>query len=265
VGASASKCHECGASMTYSLAAASRSLSKLLPSESPVTYIVLAANFMLFTVTLAATAQTGEFSLLGGVRGDVLYRLGAMQPLRILQGEWFRLVMPIFLHGGLLHIAMNSMVLLDLGPSLEETYGSARYLFLYVITGVLGFVLSAAWGLVVWGGGGLSIGASGSLMGLIGVMLAITRKRGGAYMRMIRAQLIRSVVIIFAIGFFIGIVDNAAHLGGVASGFLLGQVMEDREPMNSRERNRAYALGWLAALIVLGSFAALLLRHFGPR
>jgi rhomboid protease GluP len=202
------------------------------------------------------------FSLFGGIKGEVLLRLGARQSILILNGEWWRLVVPIFLHGGLLHFAMNSIVLMDLGPQLEELYGSARYLFLYVAIGIFSFVVSTVWNLYTFGGYGLAIGASGSLMGLIGLMLAITTRRGGAMMQMMRRQLIKWVVYIFILGFVIGGIDNAAHFGGLVAGYGLGKVFADREPMNAGERTRAYAMGWSAALVVIGSFAAMLLQYF---
>jgi membrane associated rhomboid family serine protease len=263
VGASASKCHQCGASLTFSLAAASRSLSTLLPAESPVTYIVLGLNFLLFAVSLMASVGAGgRFSLLASIRSDVLRRLGARDSILISHGQWWRLVMPMFLHGGLLHIAMNTWVLMDVGPQVEELYGSGRYLFLYVTTGVVSLVASTAWNVATLGGYGIGIGASGALMGLIGAMIAITTRRGGAYMQMIRAQLLRWVAYILILGIMVSGVDNAAHLGGLAAGFLLGRVMADREPATAAERKRAYALGWLAGLVVVVSFAAMLLQYF---
>jgi rhomboid protease GluP len=256
VGSSATKCHECGASLSFSLAAASRSLSSLLPTESPVTYIVLGLNFLLFGVSLLITLRiTQTFNLLGSISGFVLDRLGACRPLPLLGGQWWRLVMPIFLHGGVLHIAMNTWVLMDLGPQVEEVYGSARYLFLYLATGAAGFLTSSVTG-------HFSVGASGALMGLIGVMLAITTRRGGAYMQMVRGQLLRWVVYILVFGILVRGVDNAAHLGGLAAGFLLGRVMADREPVTAAERQRAYALGWLAGLVVVASFAAMFVHYF---
>jgi rhomboid protease GluP len=134
-------------------------------------------------------------------------------------------------------------------------YGSARYLFIYLVTGSVGFVASAA-------SGHFSVGASGALMGLIGSMLAITTRRGGAYMQLIRGQLLRWVAYILVIGFLIRGIDNAAHLGGLAAGFLLGKVMADREPLDAAERQRAYALGWAAGLVVLAGFAAMLMHYF---
>ncbi|NJO13348.1 MAG: rhomboid family intramembrane serine protease, partial [Gammaproteobacteria bacterium] len=115
VGATAKKCHECGTNISFSMAAVSRSIGEAVPQESPVTYFILAANFMLFTVCLAATGQlTGQFSLWGGIDSGVLTRLGARSTSLILQGELWRLVMPIFLHGGLMHIGMNMFGLKNL-------------------------------------------------------------------------------------------------------------------------------------------------------
>ncbi|MBI3894828.1 MAG: rhomboid family intramembrane serine protease [Acidobacteria bacterium] len=248
VGSTATKCHECGASLTFSLAAASRSLTKLLPSTSPATYCIVVLNGLLFTVSLLATVRSrGQLNLFGGISPQVLERMGASLPLPYNVNQPWRLVMAIFLHGGLLHIAMNSWVLMDIGHMVEEVYGSARYLFIYVLTGMAGFVLSSFWL-------HFSVGASGALMGLIGVMLAITTRRGGAYMQMVRSQLIRWVMYILFFGLLIPGIDNLAHLGGLGAGFLIGRVMEDRQPATMEERRRAYTLGWLTGLVILGCF-----------
>jgi len=263
VGSTSTKCHQCGASLTFSLAAASRSLSSLMPTASPVTYAISGLNFLLFLVSLLISMRaTGSFGLLGGISGQVLYRLGARQAIAVLSGQLWRLVVPIFLHGGLLHIAMNTWVLMDLGPQVEEVYGSARYLFLYVATGIFSFVVSTVWSLVAYGGGGTGIGASGALMGLIGLMLAITTRRGGAYMQAVRGQLLRWVGYILVFGILVSGIDNAAHIGGLAAGFLLGRVVADREPADASERKRAYALGWTTGLVVLVSFAVMLVHYF---
>ena len=256
VGTTATRCHECGASLTFSLAAASKSLSGILPSETPITMLIFVINILLFGVSLLTTMRTSDsFNLMGGISGAVLDRLGASRPLPYIDGEWWRLVMAVFLHGSLLHIAMNSWVLMDIGPQVEQVYGSARYLFLYILTGAVGFVFSAV-------RGHFSIGASGAIMGLIGLMIAITSRRGGSYMRTIRNQLIRWVLYMFVIGIMISGIDNFAHFGGLAAGFLLGRVFEDREPMNASERKRAYLLGWLAGLTFVASFALMLRQYF---
>ncbi len=262
VGISATRCHECGASLRFSLAALSKKLSGILgENEAPVTTVLLISNILMFGVSwLAFTAEGGGggFRILWGMGGETMYRLGASYGPAIFDGhEWWRLATAMFLHGGLIHIGFNMMALMQFGPALEELYGSAKYLFLYVVTGAFGFFVSA------WRGN-YSLGASGALLGLVGLMLAITSKRGGAYMRELRSRLISSVVILFILGFSGMGLDNYAHAAGLAAGFGLGKLFADRQPMNSRERQTAYALGWLAGIVVLASFILMFLHFRDP-
>jgi len=259
VGINATRCHECGASMRFSLAALSKKLSGVFgDNTAPLTTVLLIANILMFGVTYLAMVSEGSgggLSILWGIRGEVVYRLGAsFGPAIFLLHEWWRLVTAMFLHGGLIHIGFNMMALMQFGPALEELYGSPRYLFLYVVTGMFGFLVSA------WLGN-YSLGASGALLGLVGVMLAITSKRGGAFMRDLRARLISSVAILFLLGFSGVGIDNYAHGGGLALGFVLGKLFVDRKPMNNKEVRTAYALGWLAGIVVIASFV-LMFMHF---
>lgn len=263
VGISATRCHECGANLRFSLAALSKSLSGVFGEyESPVTTALLIANVLMLGVSwlaFAATGSGGGLTILWGLVGEPQYRLGASYGPAIFYGnEWWRLVTAMFLHGGLIHIGFNMMALMQFGPALEELYGSARYLFFYVTTGAFGFLASALTG-------HFSVGASGAILGLVGLMLAITTKRGGAFMRELRSRLITSVAILFVMGFsgFMAM-DNFAHGGGLAAGFALGKLFADRQPMNSRERQIAYALGWLAGIVVIASFVLMFLHYSDP-
>jgi rhomboid protease GluP len=259
VGISATRCHECGASLRFSLAALSKKLSGIFgEQENPVTTAMLVANILMFGVSWVALANEGGgggFRILWGMGGETVYRLGASHPYPIFaQHEWWRLVTAMFLHGGLIHIGFNMMSLMQLGPALEELYGSARYLFLYVATGAFGFLVSAWFG-------HFSLGASGALLGLVGAMLAITTKRGGAYMRELRSRLVTSVAILFVLGFSGVGIDNYAHFAGLTAGFGLGKLFADRQPVNSSERRTAYGLGWLAGMVVVVSFALMILHY----
>jgi membrane associated rhomboid family serine protease len=273
VGTTATKCHQCGASLTFSLAAASRSLERLMPTTSPATYAILTFSCLLYAVSLLATIREsgfvapggGLFGLfsLGGIRGDVLARLGASLPLFGFPGipgdlaQPWRFVMAVFLHGGLLHIGFNMWVLMDVGPAIEELYGSARYLFIYVVTGIGGYMLSSATG-------HFSVGGSGALLGLIGVLLAVTSGRRSIGMQMLRSQIIKWLIYIAILGLVIRGIDNFAHLGGFITGFALGKIMMDRAPASVEERKRAYAMGWAAALLVVASFAMMILTNVRP-
>ena len=251
--------------MTFSIAAASRSLGRLMPATSPATYAILTLSCLLYGVSLLATMKQsgmsngggslGGLMNLGGISLGVLIRLGASLPLFNDVREPWRFITAVFLHGSLIHIGFNMWVLMDFGPQVEEIYGSGRYLFMYVFTGAVGFVFSALIG-------HLSVGGSGGLMGLVGILIALSYKRGGSIAQAIRGQMIIFVVFIFIMGFSMGGVDNAAHLGGLLSGFLLGRYMLDRDPQTASERTRAYAMGWIAALAIVGSFAALFI--FAP-
>jgi len=143
-----------------------------------------------------------------------------------------------------------------LGPIVEEVYGSARYLFFYVAMGVISFLVSA------WSGH-FAIGASGAILGLVGVLIALTTRRGGAQMKEMRSRLISWVVTIFLIGFAFRSLrtDNAAHLGGLAAGFLLGKIFSDREPQPGPERTQAYLLGWIAGGIIVAAFVMMFLHY----
>ena len=259
VGATATRCHQCGASMTFSLAAASKSLSKLMPSTSPATYGILTVSCVMYGLSLLWTMRISGFQApssgglgallnFGAIDGQVLQRLGASLPLPYNLLQPWRFVMAVFLHGSLMHIGFNMWVLMDIGPTIEELYGSARYLFIYVATGIGGYVVSSLFGK-------FSVGGSGALLGLIGVLLAITTGRKSAGMQMLRSQIIRWLIYIAVWGFLFPGIDNFAHGGGLATGFLLGKIMIDRAPIAPEERKRAQMLGWASALVVIASFA----------
>jgi rhomboid protease GluP len=263
VGISATRCHVCGTNLRFSVAAFSKRFSGVFGEHvAPVTTALLIANFLMLGVSwlaFAAAGKGGGLTILWGLGGEPQYRLGASYGPAIFYGhEWWRLVTAQFLHGGLIHIGFNMMVLMQIGPAIEEVYGSARYLFLYIVTGAFGYVLSSITG-------HFSLGASAGLLGLIGLMLAITSKRGGSQMRELRSRIITSLVILFAIGFtgFMAM-DNWAHGGGLAAGFLLGKIFADRAPATANERRRAYGLGWLAAIAIVASFVLMIMHYRDP-
>lgn len=264
VGVNAKRCHECGSSLHFSFAALNKKLSGLIGGDAPVTTVLLIANILLFGVTLVMTMEAGQGSglrVLWGVSNEAVYRLGLLLPWPLMKylGQWWRLVTAMFLHGGIIHIGFNMMVLYQIGPAVEELYGSARYLFIYLVTGVAGFVVSS------YIGGHASLGASGALLGLIGILLAVTSRRGGAYMRQLRSQLISSLVILFALGLLPGVgVDNWAHGGGLVAGFVLGRVMADRAPITPSEKRVAAALGWLSGAAILACFALMIVHFHDP-
>jgi rhomboid protease GluP len=262
VGISATRCHQCGTSLNFSMAALGKRFSGYFGGRAPVTTALLIVNILMFGVSLVATLQAGKgagLSILWNLDGEALRRFGALWTPAVREGQLYRLVTAMFLHGGLIHIGFNMMILMDIGPVVEEVYGSARYLFLYTATGIVGYLFTTFSPFRSYPV--QSVGASGAILGIVGLMIAITTRRGGASMQALRSRLISWIVSIFVLGFFLRIVDNSAHLGGLASGFLLGKVFADREPMNAGEVKRAYTLGWIAALVILASFTFMILHY----
>jgi rhomboid protease GluP len=260
VGTVATRCPQCGASVRFSLAAASRSLGRLMPTASPATYAILTLSCVIFAASFLATFSKnggiavpggGLFGILnfGAIDGNVLVRLGASLPWFVNSREPWRFVTAIFLHASILHILFNMWVLMDIGPQIEEVYGSARFLFIYVISGIGGYVVSSFFG-------HLSVGGSGAILGLCGVVLAITMGSRSTQAQMFRSYVVRLLIYIAILGFLpFGLaLDNWAHAGGLATGFVIGKILTDRAPASPEERKRAYAMGWGAALLVVASF-----------
>jgi len=260
VGIHSNRCHECGTNLRFGLAAWSKGLAELFGGHAPVTTAIVILNVIAFATELMGTFHAGGgggFSILWGMDSETLYRLGASYAPSIFLGhQWYRLVTAMFLHGGLIHIGFNMMILMDLGPIVEEVYGSARYLFAYVVMGAISFFFSALTG-------HFSIGASGAILGLVGILIALTTKRGGAMMKELRSRLISWVVTIFLIGFFFRSLqtDNVAHLGGLAAGFVIGKIYADRLPAAGSERTRAFLLGWIGGLTIAVCFVLALMNY----
>ena len=130
-------------------------------------------------------------------------------------GEYYRLVTAGFLHGGILHIAMNSWVLFDLGAEVEQIYDRSRLIVFYFVSTVTGFLASSMVGHAY------SLGSSAGIFGLIGAMLAFgvmdKSALGMAVKRLYSRWLIYALVLSFIPG-----VDIYAHVGGLAGGFLMG-------------------------------------------
>jgi membrane associated rhomboid family serine protease len=132
-------------------------------------------------------------------------------------------------------------------------------LFLYLVMGMAGYLLSAF-------AGNFSVGASGAILGLLGLLIAIASKRGGMQMKEMRSRWISWVVTIFLLGFVARGVraDQWAHAGGFIAGFVLGKVFADRLPEAGQERTRAYALGWIAGIVLIASFVFMVLHYSDP-
>jgi membrane associated rhomboid family serine protease/tetratricopeptide (TPR) repeat protein len=174
------------------------------------TFVLLTLNVIIFLLmTLAGGSQNPQ----------VLLDFGASYAPYLHRGEYWRLVMPMFLHIGWLHLAVNSYALYLLGPILERVYGYGRFAGFYVATGIGSSFLSMSLSHSV------AAGASGAIFGIAGAMLvtgylhrnAIPPHWGRAFGR----GILPFIVVNLAFGFSVRGIDNWGHLGGLISGILL--------------------------------------------
>jgi len=201
---------------------------QLGPAESPgvVTGWLIGICVLFFVLemvaTLGALGGKGLWAALMNVPGPILFEMGARSTPRIMVGEWWRLIVPIFLHGNFLHLLFNSMALIQAGPLAEQAYGRPRFVLIFILSGAIGFLLGT-----YVSPGSISIGASGSLFGLIGAAGLYGHRRGDAFGRMIRSSMVQWGMYALLFGLLIR-ADNAAHVGGLVSGIVLSYVMGDR-------------------------------------
>ena len=202
------------------------------------TIVFLVANIFVYFLTSQAGANENP---------AVLIRFGAKFNAFIDgQGEWWRFVTPIFLHGNVAHLLMNMYGLWVIGPYVERLYGSAKFVFFWVATGVAGVVasyLSVQPSLHASGPVGrfifkphdtISVGASGALFGLIGVLfvfgIKFRRELPDGFKRAFGTGMLPTILLNIVIGFIIPVIDNAAHLGGLLAGALLALVVGYKRP-----------------------------------
>jgi rhomboid protease GluP len=194
-------------------------LAGFIPHARFTTTMILLLNAALYLATGLYSMSSGRGNLID-IDVDTLKQFGAKDyPLMVYRGEWWRLVTAGFLHGGLLHIAMNSWVLFDLGAQIEEVFGSTRLIVIYFCATIGGFLVSTFWN-IVRGSMVPSMGASAGIMGLIGAMIALGMMHRTALGATIRGIYVRYAIYVLLFGLLpIFSVDNAAHLGGLAAGF----------------------------------------------
>lgn len=217
-----------------------------------------------FTTILILLINTGFYiatSLVGKSFGDsqALWAFGAKFGPSIWQDhEYWRLVTAGFLHGGLMHILMNSWVLYDLGAQTEQVYATPRFLVIYFAGTVGGFYLSARENPV------LSIGSSAGIMGLIGAMIAFGVANRSSVGRAVRNFYIKWVAYILVLGLIPGFqVDNWAHIGGLAAGFGIGYAAGT--PVHSSRGKEALWRSLAAVCLLLTVFSFFLMYRNFPQ
>lgn len=186
-------------------------------------------------------------------------RFGAAGVLPVVGLErWWTPLSAGWLHAGLIHIAFNLLSLRNLGPIVAHLYGGSRTILIYVISSVAGFVASTlaqyvffdrAWPL---GGGQMTLGASAAVFGLIGAVFHFGRRGSNS---LAREQAVIWILSGLVFGFMIEGIDNWAHIGGLAGGYLASMWLDPLEP----ERGDHVLLAVIALALSLGAVLVSLL------
>jgi rhomboid protease GluP len=220
-------------------------LKRLFGQRLDVIPLITTVCIVLYVVALALQPEailrpSGVFSLLSpGTRA--LYQLGMTGGVAWQQGWWWTLLTAIYLHGGILHIFFNVMWIRNLGPPVAEVFGPARGFVIFSLAGAIGFAISNV------ASGAPSVGASGSIFGLLAALIVHARKSGSS---MMTAQLWQWAIIMFAMGFLLSGVNNWAHAGGFLGGWLSAQFLGSLDDRRESPAIQFAALGFLVLTAV---------------
>jgi rhomboid protease GluP len=223
-------------------------LAGFIPRARFNTVIILLINFGLYVATAIYAMRTGAGDALS-LDSRTLLLFGAKFGPLLGAGQWWRLVTAGFLHGGLMHILMNSWVLFDLGATVEEVYGASRMYVIYFISSVAGFYASALWKPM-----SPSVGASAALFGLLGAMVALGMRQRSSIGDAMRGTYIRWLVYMLIFSLLVPNIDMAAHVGGLAGGFgtaiMAGQPRYEGAPIEKAWK----VASWCAVLLTAYCF-----------
>lgn len=198
--------------------------------RAPVTPVLVAANVIIFIAM--CVAGVGFFQ----PDGAAVIQWGSNFGPMTMGGQWWRLFTSMFLHFGIIHLALNMWALYQNGRTIERLYGSVRFAMLYVFAGLTGSMASLLWNPQV-----NSAGASGAIFGIFGGLLAfVINPRNGVPASIMKEER-NSTLIFMGYSLFYGFahagIDNAAHIGGLAGGFLIGLLLA--RPLDEASRARS--------------------------
>jgi len=262
VGVRDDKCYTCGRSNPGLWGFAP--MLRQLGADLGFVPVVMGGATAIYVLTLLVSGNQlqvvgGGFSFLApSDRALELFGMSGAYPVFV-YGWWWTLLSASWLHGNLLHILFNMLWVRDLGPATVDVIGPSRTIVIYTVAGICGFLLSSATGyylaalpIPILRGAPFTMGASASIFGLLGALVHYGRKSGSSYTY---SQAMRYAVVLFIFGVIMPGVDNYAHAGGFAGGYLMSACFN---PM-TRERgdHLIMAIGCLVATFLAVLLAVL--------
>ena len=230
-------------------------LNKLFGQQIDILSLIPTACIAIYVLSLvldlgsALTPRGGIFGMLspGGRPLEVLGITAGHKP-------WWTTLTAIYLHGGLLHILFNFIWIRQLGPEVGHLYGPARFFIIFTVGGAFGFVLSNTLT------GVPTVGASGSIFGLLAALIVYGRNHRGAVADMLTRQLWQWAIMMFILGFMMSGVNNIAHLGGFIGGWVAAQVLVRGAAYQETRTVTLVAL--LALALTIGAFVMSILTYW---
>ncbi|SHH15628.1 rhomboid family intramembrane serine protease [Thermosipho atlanticus] len=172
-------------------------------------------------------------------------------------GQWYRLITAMFVHGGFLHLLFNMYALYYLGRIVEGIYGTDKFLSFYFVSGLIGNIATQ-----LFYYNSLSVGASGAIFGLVGVLFAAGFRKDTPYILkpLTGTVFLPMILINILFGFMPGTnINNAAHIGGFLTGMILGYLIPLRDySLKSRKIWRNLRIIFVATIII--SFVFLIIN-----
>ncbi len=217
---------------------------KALQPYTWATHALIAANLLIWLVTLLYGADFSRTA------AENLLLWGGNAASEVEKGEWWRLLSALFLHGGLLHLAMTMLGLYTAGMIVERIYGPWPFLIIYLGSGLLGSALSLHFAAQQ----AVSVGASGAVFGVAGALLAAVfqhrDKLARSFSKQTQAGIGFFVLYSLVQGFGQSGIDNAAHVGGLLAGCLAAFIFPERFDLD--HYRRVFASRAIAVLAILG-------------
>lgn len=180
-------------------------------SKAPMTRVILVIIAIVFAFEI----------LLGGADNEsVLIQMGAIMPNIRETGEYWRLLAAMFLHAGWLHWGTNTWALYQLGTLYEVLFGTPRFALTYFVTGICASLAS------LFFSHNVAVGASGAIFGILGAfifsLLRSPQYRHQPWTKGLVSQIVFWIAVNIIIGLSVKFIDNAAHLGGLVTGLIIG-------------------------------------------
>jgi rhomboid protease GluP len=268
-------CPDCGAGVGHVAGPGpGRLLAQIFPTDTPVTGALLTVILAVFALMAATwgfsmprSGGLGAIFGLLGFDGITLRRFGmGAGPWVLGLGEYWRLITPLFLHAGIVHLLFNCYVLLQIGRLLEEEFGGDRMWMVFLISGLCGGVASNFLRTLLTGRADPYVGASGAIFGLIGLAMIYGWRRGGAYGDNLRRGMITWTLYVLLFGFVVG-ADNFAHVGGLLGGAAMGFVVPAKTARVATTDPLWRLAAWLGVGVCLWAFIMMALHgadYLGP-